>query len=214
MVSRSPRCATRRPFETRPDNIQIGLERHLHVSGVTRHRRDLQVAESLHHVDGVVTLEPGAGSVHVGGKQLRPSEYLRCLHGHEVVHRRESAAIDTPQLSKRTMAAAEPLIDIDDPVADYLPFFEVQYPSESSETITIRHLLNHSSGLRNNVPEIVDWVHFDGDPEWNQTELIVAMLEAGYETTMTPKALRDAVGVVLRNGPKRFKSQGGKWSFI
>jgi D-alanyl-D-alanine carboxypeptidase len=63
------------------------------------------------------------------------------------------------------------LLDIDDPVADYLPFFEVQYPSESSETVTIRHLLNHSSGLRNNVPEIIGWIHFDGDPEWNQTEL-------------------------------------------
>ena len=77
------------------------------------------------------------------------------------------------------------LLDIDDPVADYLPFFEVQYPSESSETITIRHLLNHSSGLRNNVPEIIGWIHFDGDPEWNQTELIKEKLpdfaELAYE---------------------------------
>ena len=77
------------------------------------------------------------------------------------------------------------LLDIDDPVADYLPFFKVQYPSESSETITIRHLLNHSSGLRNNVPEIIGWIHFDGDPEWNQTELIQEKLpdyaELDYE---------------------------------
>ena len=77
------------------------------------------------------------------------------------------------------------LLDIDDPVADYLPFFEVQYPSEGSETITIRHLLNHSSGLRNNSPEIVGWIHFDGDPEWNQTELIKEKLpdyaELAYE---------------------------------
>ena len=64
------------------------------------------------------------------------------------------------------------LLDIDDPVVDYLPFFDVKYPSESSETITIRHLLNHSSGLRNNVPEIIGWIHFDGDPELDQTELI------------------------------------------
>ena len=77
------------------------------------------------------------------------------------------------------------LLDIDDPVADYLPFFEVRYPSEGSETITIRHLLNHSSGLRNNSPEIVGWIHFDGDPEWNQTELIKEKLpdyaELAYE---------------------------------
>jgi CubicO group peptidase (beta-lactamase class C family) len=64
------------------------------------------------------------------------------------------------------------LLDIDDPVRDYLPFFEVEYPSESSEIITIRHLMTHSSGLRNNMPELLQWIHFDGDPEWNQTELI------------------------------------------
>jgi len=67
-------------------------------------------------------------------------------------------------------------LDIDDPVADYLPFFEVQYPSDGSETVTIRHLLNHSSGLSNNVPEILSWIHFEGDPEWNQTELITQKL--------------------------------------
>jgi hypothetical protein len=43
-----------------------------------------------------------------------------------------------------------------------------------------------------------------------QTELVVAMLEAGYETSMTPQALRDAVGVELRKGP--FMSDGGKWA--
>jgi hypothetical protein len=32
------------------------------------------------------------------------------------------------------------------------------------------------------------------------TELIVRLVEAGYESTMTKKALRDAVGVVLRGG--------------
>ncbi|MCP4361344.1 MAG: beta-lactamase family protein, partial [Chloroflexi bacterium] len=64
------------------------------------------------------------------------------------------------------------LLNIDDPVTDYLPFFEVEYPSAGSETITIRHLLNHSSGLSNNVPEIIGWIHTDGDPDWNQTALI------------------------------------------
>lgn len=81
------------------------------------------------------------------------------------------------------------LLDIDDPVADYLPFFEVQYPSDSSETITIRHLLNHSSGLRNNVPEIIGWIHFDGDPEWNQTELIKEKLPDYAELAYEPGSL-------------------------
>jgi D-alanyl-D-alanine carboxypeptidase len=65
------------------------------------------------------------------------------------------------------------LLDIDNPVTDYLPFFEVQYPSESSETITVRHLMTHSSGLPDaGSLELYSWIHFDGDPEWNQTELI------------------------------------------
>ena len=66
------------------------------------------------------------------------------------------------------------LLSIDDPVSDYLPFFDVEYPSSSSATITLRHLLNHSSGLPNNVPEILSWIHTDGGAEWNQTELIRA----------------------------------------
>jgi CubicO group peptidase (beta-lactamase class C family) len=70
------------------------------------------------------------------------------------------------------------LLNIDDPVTDYLPFFEVEYPSANSEIITIRHLLNHSSGLSNNVPEIIGWIHYDGDPDWNQTDLIKEKLPA------------------------------------
>jgi hypothetical protein len=45
------------------------------------------------------------------------------------------------------------------------------------------------------------------------TELTVAMLEGGYQTTMRPKALRDAVGVELRRG--RFsKDERGRWSVL
>ena len=64
------------------------------------------------------------------------------------------------------------LLSIEDPVADHLPFFDVQYPAADNEVVTVRHLLNHSSGLPNNLPEILRWTHTDGDPEWNQTELI------------------------------------------
>jgi len=64
------------------------------------------------------------------------------------------------------------LLDIDAPIGDYLSFFEVQYPSDDYPAITTRHLLNHSSGLRNNIPEVVGWVHTDGGKDWNQTELL------------------------------------------
>ncbi len=64
------------------------------------------------------------------------------------------------------------LLNLDDPANDHLPFFKVKYPSKDSEIITIRHLLTHSSGLPDNVPAIIGWIHYDGDEEVNQTELI------------------------------------------
>ena len=64
------------------------------------------------------------------------------------------------------------LLDIDDPVADYLPFFDVVYPSDDSEIITIRHLLNHSSGLPDNMPEVVGWFHTVDEPQLDQTALL------------------------------------------
>jgi hypothetical protein len=46
-----------------------------------------------------------------------------------------------------------------------------------------------------------------------QTELVQTMLGQGYPTTMTPKALRDAVGVVLR-GDRRFREKTGMWILL
>ena len=91
------------------------------------------------------------------------------------------------------------LVDIDDPVVNYLPFFAVRYPSESSETITIRHLMNHSSGLSNNVPEILRWIHFHGDPEWNQTELIKTKLPDYTELAYEPgsRAVYSNIGYMV-----------------
>lgn len=64
------------------------------------------------------------------------------------------------------------LLNIDDPVADYLPFFDIVYPSDNSEIITIRHLLIHSSGLPDNMPEVVGWMHTEDEPRLNQTALL------------------------------------------
>jgi len=43
------------------------------------------------------------------------------------------------------------------------------------------------------------------------TELVVAMLEAGYETLQTPAGLRTHVSTVLRKR-KGFRMRGGKWA--
>jgi len=51
-----------------------------------------------------------------------------------------------------------------------------------------------------------------GERSMTQTALVVAMLEAGYETIQTPDKLRNHVGRVLRESPERFRRDGKKWA--
>ena len=44
-----------------------------------------------------------------------------------------------------------------------------------------------------------------------RSELVACMMEAGYQTTQAPKALRDSVGLVLRKDGERFRKVGVKW---
>ena len=62
-------------------------------------------------------------------------------------------------------------LNLNDPVSDYLPFFTVEYPSPDSPPITIRHLLNHTSGLPDTIPAMIGWVH-TADESYDQTELL------------------------------------------
>jgi CubicO group peptidase (beta-lactamase class C family) len=67
-------------------------------------------------------------------------------------------------------------LHLDDPVIQHLPFFEVEYPSANCGTVTIRNLLNHSSGLPDPGLDIITWIHHDGEPPFNQTELVKSVL--------------------------------------
>ena len=64
-------------------------------------------------------------------------------------------------------------LDIDDPIGDYLPFFKVTYKGAEQADVTIRQVLNHTAGLSNATPEIFTWLHLEGDPAVNQTDLVV-----------------------------------------
>ena len=52
-------------------------------------------------------------------------------------------------------------LHLDDPVVKLLPWFDVQYPSGDSPVITIRNLLQHTSGLPDTMPAMIGWVHYD-----------------------------------------------------
>ena len=62
-------------------------------------------------------------------------------------------------------------LNLDDSVIKYLPWFQVNYPSSSSRVITIRDLMQHSSGLPDTMPAMIGWVHYD-DATRNQTEIV------------------------------------------
>lgn len=47
----------------------------------------------------------------------------------------------------------------------------MNYPSSKGSVITIRNLLQHSSGLPDTVPAIIGWVHYDNATR-NQTEVV------------------------------------------
>lgn len=67
------------------------------------------------------------------------------------------------------------LLTLDDTVASHLPWFDVTYPEADSSTITLRHLLQHSSGLPDTVPAMIGWVHSD-DNGRDQTGLVKKFL--------------------------------------
>ena len=60
-------------------------------------------------------------------------------------------------------------LSLDDPVVRHLPFFKVRYPAPTSRVVTVRHLLNHSSGLPDLGFGLTRWVHLEGEPPVNQT---------------------------------------------
>ncbi len=64
-------------------------------------------------------------------------------------------------------------INIDDPVDAYLPFFKVKpHYKGIVSTIKIKHLLNHSSGLPDNLPRVIGWMHFENKIYEKQSELL------------------------------------------
>lgn len=76
-------------------------------------------------------------------------------------------------------------LNIDDPVTKFLPDFHVQYPSNTSERITIRHLLNHSSGI-GDPGDMLEFVHEEGELFPGQVELALRLLAGNNKLQFEP----------------------------
>lgn len=61
------------------------------------------------------------------------------------------------------------LLDIDAPVTDLLPWFEVE--QTEGRAMTVRDLLRHTSGLKDTVPAVFGWLRYDEDLP-NQSEYL------------------------------------------
>lgn len=76
---------------------------------------------------------------------------------------------------------------LSDPIVRHLPYFKVQYPSDTSKEMTILNLLNHTSGLPNpSSLTLMGWIHHDGEPPVNQTDFIRKILPDYSELTFEP----------------------------
>jgi CubicO group peptidase (beta-lactamase class C family) len=83
------------------------------------------------------------------------------------------------------------LLSLDDPVSAHLPFFRVRYPSPTSPVVTIRHLLNHSSGLPDVGLKLFRWLHLEGEHPLNQTAFVERVLPS-YATLRFEPGTRTA----------------------
>ena len=72
-------------------------------------------------------------------------------------------------------------LNLDDAVTMYLPWFKVNDSSGKHPVITIRNLLQHTSGLPDTIPAMIGWVHYD-DATRDQTQIIKNHLNQ-YNTT-------------------------------
>jgi D-alanyl-D-alanine carboxypeptidase len=70
---------------------------------------------------------------------------------------------------------------LDDPVTKYLPEFRTALGSGTAADITIRQLLDHTSGMKNLGPtDLVGWIHHLDDPAVNQVALVGEWMR-GYQ---------------------------------
>ena len=78
-------------------------------------------------------------------------------------------------------------LDLDDPLEAYLPYFNVVNETGEPVAITIRQIMNHSSDLRDLMPDGLVWIHPADQPPMNQTQFVRERLTGPYhELKFTP----------------------------
>ena len=112
-----------------PQTVSSLAELEIYLDDLTGHNPDSPPGLSLVVVkDGEIVYQEGFGMADV--PRNIPATTDTVYNTFSMV--KSMTAVAVLQLQEQG------LLNIDDPATDYLPFFEVQYPSEDSETVTIR----------------------------------------------------------------------------
>jgi CubicO group peptidase (beta-lactamase class C family) len=78
-------------------------------------------------------------------------------------------------------------LSLDDPVSRYLPSYVLSSPKEAPAQVTIRELLNHTSGMKNLKPRhLIGWIHHLDDPQVGQVELVENRMNAYRKLAAEP----------------------------
>jgi len=80
----------------------------------------------------------------------------------------------------------EGMIDLEDTAEKYLPYFPVYSKEGVKKDITIRQLLMHKSGLKSIMPDLLKWIHPEGEEtpgvtEFFKEKIVTDFNELSYE---------------------------------
>jgi CubicO group peptidase (beta-lactamase class C family) len=79
---------------------------------------------------------------------------------------------------------------LDDPIAKHLPWFMTTVKSGAPADITVRQLLNHTSGMKNLPPaHLIGWIHHLEDRPVNQTALVRERMHSYLSLATPPGAI-------------------------
>ena len=99
------------------------------------------------------------------------------------------------------------LLDLEAPVSEYLG---AVWPSGFAD-VRVRHLLNHSSGLRNPIP--IRWVHRAGEPTPDERQFLARLLSKQRRPRFEPgSALRTRMSGYLALGEIISESTGDAYT--
>jgi CubicO group peptidase (beta-lactamase class C family) len=148
------------------DRVTVALDRHLDALV----RRGVPPALAVVVVKGGTTVYARAFGI-ADGPTRRPARLDDVYHFWSVTKLFTATAI--------MQLVEDCRVTLDDPLSKFLPDFPTVSPAGRPASVTLRQLLDHSSGIGDFGPrQLVGWIHAPGDPPVGQTEFAKTRMAA------------------------------------